>query len=574
MTISEDRLRQVLDRLLKDTVYSESTLRLHLLLFSFTTHPSNGDLYEYRMGYYLDPDVLEQLVDDDDLPIAELGNDDFKTFLRLQLSGFLERVRQIEPNDMGHWDFLSELEFEGSEEAIVISEEPDGRKKATIDNARISPGLRSRLIDYDIRSLGYRLQTSWPQKIVDKLVECIVPSERCRIYCFDAGIGDIVVKLSERYRDLSPVYEVDVDTHLEKWLCEVNLFANNLEDTKIGYIDDRFERIVESLEEHKSSTDSEELKELIRWDIIFDLFDIGIGIAEPYDRIIDNVDKDLFAWCYGTKGFENAAVELMYRVLKNDGHAAIAVPQGFLFAKNSQTLRERLLNFNVIDCVEDVDAGKASSVQDVSSILLVRRNRTKTSVSFSGDSDEYEQVEKAREEILGTDDFDIRPSAHSRKNSLEYRYREIEDIFRLGYLDEGLRNVFRKIRSALEEGNLEGLLNPCRKIIEATSIRLFEKMNATVPRFVYTNKNGGINLANAIKLLNGDEVWIKPQKHSLSKRILPAHVGDCLIFSKALADKDSHLYADLVGKFAYEAAVLALFEFLIWFKGYMDKNTN
>ncbi len=155
------------------------------------------------------------------------------------------------------------------------------------------------------------------------------------------------------------------------------------------------------------------------------------------------------------------------------------------------------------------------------------------------------------------------------QNTDEWIYRNVFEVFTLGYLDDSLRvNLKEIIRKMDVDVAIHDNFTAVRKILEQIYIKIKEKDNNNIPDELVGNL---------------ESMWIylsgRHANSRVSNNVFQISNRNNIIFSPAISSTvklleewtstNSHSYSGT--SYIYKSVVFALLELLLWFKGFMGR---
>ncbi len=253
---------------------------------------------------------------------------------------------------------------------------------------------------FNTKSRGIRGSLFPSSNLLRLLLEHASPKSNQVIYDINCGIGNLFVELHKKFPDFN-LKLVGYTDNLSGFLCEINLFVNEVnydyEITSFNALNIKSEIYIENEP------------------------DIVITIP-PFGKSIDNInfgnsptsDRPI-------KNLEIVYIELILAILKDDGKAAVLVPDGFLSFSHPEYVffRKKYVENDWIEKVISLPQGFSIPNTSIkTSILLLNKNKVERNlVIFDGEDENFEQTIVSNFEIISSGNYDLRANRYALKES-------------------------------------------------------------------------------------------------------------------------------------------------------------
>lgn len=156
-------------------------------------------------------------------------------------------------------------------------------------------------------------------------------------------------------------------------------------------------------------------------------------------------------------------------------------------------------------------------------------------------------------------------------------FARVFNLFEFGYLDRHLEseliNVIMRVQN-IKDSTEKSVLRDLRPFLEA----MFNNIDTQIPIFFPADCRRGrsIDLGAAIEFISGEPEFNRETKQMdfNNNPLLPLHLYYLAkAFKNATSDVAMHYTPDQISQYFVLAQFNALMEILVWYKGFMDKNT-
>lgn len=545
--------------------YSEHAIRLHLLAYSVIdyirlTKQNWLTARHIRNGYFglLHKMLLDSVLEDDPFGLRSADENDFealKNFVRNQIHWFLDNPFQGTSDDSRF--ITQELSFTEPEAVERIDNNFDDADLVycsfRINHQVLSINGYQKLLNSHLSEFYRRLPFLSPGKKVVELMAQEVTGSGSLIN-FTSGCGDILVELSTRAFqpdhvdgfisvEARPVY------FLEGLLCELNLWA----------VSDR-------LGECSVYSEGGDIFEVVTGEDSTK-YDIAIGFASPADsfdsaylrnqRFLNQLLPT------GADYPEAYLTALLESVEPSQGKVVVAVPINMLLSNSAFPTRSRLIANRQITKVIEVDDSECGPIA-VLSIGGLAREDPELVEFVKGTQSVKIPFHRVKQ---GNDDLDLRPSRYLR--SVEYRFREVLEIFNDSIMPNSLRPRFVALLEKLDSDLTPGDLVEIRSFVEEFLKTIREKKPALLPEVVFNMREGRIT---ACVLFLGGKADFKPRpRWDRPSAVIPSSVFHALSLCVDFGNQGAHGNSHNLDSSAFTASLYSMIVALKWLSGNLDR---
>lgn len=545
--------------------FSEHAVRLHLLCYSVIDYIGNTKLSWFtrvriQHGYFglLQIDLLNSIHKDDPFDLRNVDENDFEALqglVRYQLQWFLDNPFHGAYEDSRF--ILQELSFTEREAVKRLDDNSNDSGLSNcsfeLDHKALSTNGYRRLLESYLAEFYRRLPYLSPGKRVVELMAQEASGSGSLIN-FTSGCGEILVELSKNAHppdhvdgyisvEARPVY------FLEGLLCELNLWAVS---DRLGESD----VYSEGGDIFKVVTDTDSTK-----------YDIAIGFASPADSFDSEylrnqrfLNQLLPAGADYPEAYLTALIE---SVEPSQGKVVVAVPISMLHSNSAYQTRSRLIANRQITKVIEVEDSECGPI----AVLSLG--------GFEREDSELVELVKGTQSVKipfhrvqdGNDDLDLRPSRYLR--SVEYRFREVLEIFDDTRMPERLRPRFVALLEKLDSDWNPGDLVEIRKVVEEFLKTIRHKNPALLPDDVFNLREGRIPAC--VLFLGGRPDFRFPRRWQKARPVIPASVFHALSLCVDFGNQGAHGNGSNLDGSAFNASLYSMIVALKWLSGNLDR---
>lgn len=307
--------------------------------------------------------------------------------------------------------YLREIDFEYSGKSPKDFKDFDEylneyRAKEKFYYRKLCKFLIKTYLNENIKNLDNSLFTS--KTLLNQLIDVAQPKPNQKIYDANCGIGSLFVELYNRFSDFNLEF-IGQTNYKMGFICELNLFANNIEKYRIN----SFNPLKENYENHENYVYQNYIRNKADLAITVPPFGLRNQGGFKLANSINSRKK--------TSRIEIAYIELMLSATKPDGKVVALLPEGFLNSSHPEFLffRKRYVENDWVEKIISLPSGTLYPYTSVkTSIVLLNKNKLdKGIITFDGEDEGFEETKIEVSQIKATEDFDLGSKRYALKES-------------------------------------------------------------------------------------------------------------------------------------------------------------